>query len=118
PTLSGMRRRGVTPEALRAFCERIGVSTRDSVVDVALFEHALREDLNVRSPRVMAVLRPLKVTIENFPEGEVVLLDAPFDPEKPDGPSRKLPLSREIWIERDDFMEAPPKKFFRLSPGA
>ena len=118
PTLSGMRRRGVTPEALRAFCDRIGVSTRDSVVDVALLEHAIREDLNHRSPRVMGVIRPLKVILENFPEGEVLELEAPLDPDQPDGPKRPIPFSREIWIEADDFMESPPKKFFRLSPGA
>jgi glutaminyl-tRNA synthetase len=118
PTLAGMRRRGFTPEAIRNFCERIGVSTRDSVVDVSLLEFAVREHLNATSPRVMAVLRPLKVTLENFPEGEVEWLDAPYDPEKPDGPSRKLPLSRTLWIERDDFMEVPAKKWFRLAPGA
>jgi glutaminyl-tRNA synthetase len=118
PTLAGMRRRGFTPEAIRAFCDRIGVSTKDSVVDVSLLEHALREDLNARCPRVMAVLRPIKVTLENFPEGEVWEIDAPYDPEKPDGPSRKVPFSRELYIEADDFMENPPKKFFRLSPGA
>jgi glutaminyl-tRNA synthetase len=118
PTLAGLRRRGVTPSALRKFCDRIGVSTRDSLVDVALFEHALREDLNTTSPRVMAVLRPLKVVIENLGEDETVELDAPYDPEKPDGPSRKLTLTREIYIEQDDFLENPPKKYFRLFPGA
>ena len=118
PTLAGMRRRGFTPEAIRAFCDRIGVSTRDSVVDVSLLEHALREDLNARCPRVMAVLRPIKVTLENFPEGEVWEIEAPYDPEKPDGPKRKVPFGRELYIEADDFMENPPKKFFRLSPGA
>ena len=117
PTLAGMRRRGVTPASLRAFCDRIGVATRDSIVDVSLLEHAIREDLNARSPRVMAVLRPLKVTIRNFPEGEVIEFDAPFDPENPQGPSRKVPLAREIHIEQEDFMESPPKKFFRLAPG-
>ncbi len=117
PTLAGMRRRGVTPEALRALCERVGVATRDSIVDVSLFEHALREDLNARSPRMMAVLRPLKVTLVNFPEGETVSFDAPFNPDEPDGPRRSVPLTRELYIEREDFMEAPPKKFFRLAPG-
>jgi len=117
PTLAGMRRRGFTPEALRAFCERVGVSTRDSIVDISLLEHALREDLNARSPRVMCVLRPLKVVLENYPEGQVDELDAPYDPEKPDGPSRKIFLSRELYIEKDDFMEKPAKKWFRLAPG-
>jgi glutaminyl-tRNA synthetase len=124
PTLAGMRRRGVTPEALRAFCDRVGVSTRDSVVDVTLFEHALREDLNARSPRAMAVLRPLEVVIENLPEGEVIELDAPWHAEpgeraeQPGGPTRKVPLTRRVYIDRDDFAEVPPKKWQRLSPGA
>ena len=118
PTIAGMRRRGFTPQALRAFCDRIGVSTRDSVVDIALLEHTLRDDLNATSPRVMAVVRPLKVTIENFPEGEVLWLDALYDPEKPEGPSRKVPFTRELYIEREDFMEVPAKKWFRLAPGA
>jgi len=118
PTLAGVRRRGYTSSALRRFCERVGVSTRDSVVDISLLEHTLREDLNATSPRVMAVLRPLKLTIQNWPEDEVQWIDAPYDPEKPEGPSRKVPLSRTVWIERDDFMESPPKKFFRLAPGA
>ncbi len=118
PTLAGLRRRGYTPSALRKFCDRVGVSTRDSVVDVSLLEHTLREDLNATSPRVMAVLRPLEVEIENWPEGKVEWLEAPYDPEKPDGPTRKVPFSRRIYIERDDFMEEPPKKFFRLAPGA
>jgi glutaminyl-tRNA synthetase len=117
PTLAGLRRRGYTPEALRAFCDRIGVSTRDSVVDIALLEHALREHLNATSPRVMAVVRPLKVVIENMSD-EVTWIEAPYDPEKPDGPKRKVPFTRELWIERDDFMEVPAKKWFRLAPGA
>jgi glutaminyl-tRNA synthetase len=117
PTIAGMRRRGFSPEALRSFCDRIGVSTRDGVVDVSLLEHELREHLNATSPRVMAVLRPLKVVLENFPEGDVVELDALYDPEKPDGPSRKVHLTRELYIERDDYMENPPKKWFRLGPG-
>jgi len=117
PTLAGLRRRGYTREAIQAFCERVGVSTRDSVVDVSLLEHALREDLNARSPRVMAVLRPLKVIIENIEEGAEEVFDAPYDPEKPDGASRKVHLTREVWIERDDFAEVPPKKWFRLAPG-
>jgi glutaminyl-tRNA synthetase len=118
PTLAGMRRRGCTPAAIRKFCDRIGVSTRDGNVDVALLEHALREDLNATSPRVMAVLRPLKVTIENFPENHVEWIDAPYDPEKADGPTRTVPLARELFIEREDFMEVPAKKWFRLAPGA
>ncbi|HEX9296130.1 MAG TPA: glutamine--tRNA ligase/YqeY domain fusion protein [Polyangiaceae bacterium] len=117
PTLAGMRRRGVTPQAIRNFCERIGVSTRDSLVDVSLLEHAVREDLNATSPRVMAVLRPLRIVLDNFPEDQVDELDAPYDPEKPDGPSRKVPFSRELYIERDDFAEQPSKKWFRLAPG-
>ena len=117
PTLAGLRRRGYTPEAIRNFCDRIGVSTRDGIVDVTLLEHALREDLNARSPRVMAVLRPLKVVIENFPEGRVETFDAPSDPEKPDGLSRKVPLTRVLYVEREDFMEVPAKKWFRLAPG-
>jgi glutaminyl-tRNA synthetase len=117
PTLAGLRRRGYTKEAIQAFCERVGVSTRDSVVDVSLLEHALREDLNARSPRVMAVLRPLKVVIENMAEGVEEAFDAPYDPEKPEGPTRKVYLSRELWIERDDFAEVPAKKWFRMAPG-
>ncbi len=117
PTLAGMRRRGYTKEAIQAFCERVGVSTRDSVVDVSLLEHAIREDLNATSPRVMAVLRPVKVVIENMDAGVEEVFDAPYDPEKPDGPSRKVYLSRELFIERDDFAEVPAKKWFRLAPG-
>jgi glutaminyl-tRNA synthetase len=117
PTLAGMRRRGYTPEAIRNFCERIGVSTRDSLVDVALLEHTLREHLNATSPRVMAVLRPLKIVLDNFPEGRVDEFHAPYDPEKPDGPTRKVPFSRVLYIERDDFAEVPAKKWFRLAPG-
>ena len=117
PTLSGMRRRGFTPEAIRTFCERIGVSTRDSLVDVSLLEHALREHLNATSPRVLAVLRPLKIVLDNFPEGRTDELIAPYDPERPDGPTRKVPFSRVLYIERDDFAEVPAKKWFRLAPG-
>ncbi len=117
PTLAGLRRRGYTPEAIRAFCDRIGVSTRDSVVDVALLEHALREHLNATSPRVMAVLRPLKVTVTNMDPEKVEWFDAPYDPEKPEGPSRKVPFSRELYIEQEDFTLTPTKKWFRLAPG-
>ncbi len=117
PTLAGLRRRGVPASAIRRFCERVGVSTRDSVVDIALFEHTLREDLNATSPRVMAVIHPLEVEIENFADGKVEWIDAPYDPEKPDGPKRKVPFSKHMYIEKDDFMESPPKKFFRLAPG-
>jgi glutaminyl-tRNA synthetase len=117
PTLAGMRRRGFTPEAIRNFCERIGVSTRDSLVEVSLLEHALREHLNATSPRVMGVLRPLKIVLDNFPEGQVDEIVAPYDPENPDGPSRKVPFARELYIEQEDFAESPPKKWFRLSPG-
>jgi glutaminyl-tRNA synthetase len=117
PTLAGLRRRGYTPEAIRAFCERIGVAKTDSTVDVGLLEHGLREDLNRRSPRVMAVLRPLKVVIENFPEGEVRDLEAPLHPEDPAQGSRRVPFSRELYVDRDDFREDPPKDWFRLAPG-
>jgi glutaminyl-tRNA synthetase len=112
-----MRRRGYTPAAIRRFAERIGVSRRDSIVDVGLLEHALREDLNATSPRTMGVLNPLKVVLENFPEGEVITLDAPFSPEDESFGSRTLHLTRELYIERDDFMEEPVKKWFRLAPG-
>jgi glutaminyl-tRNA synthetase len=117
PTLAGLRRRGYTPEAIRNLAERIGVSTRDSVIEVALLDFELREHLNATSPRVMAVLKPLKVTIENFPEGHVEWCTALYHPEKPEGPSRQLPLTREIFIDRDDFMMVPAKKWFRLAPG-
>jgi glutaminyl-tRNA synthetase len=117
PTMCGLRRRGFTPEAIRNFCDRIGLAKRDSVVDVALLEFSVREDLNKRAPRVMGVLRPLKVVIENYPEGQVDELDAVNNPEDPAAGKRKVPFSKEIYIERDDFMENPPKKFFRLGPG-
>jgi glutaminyl-tRNA synthetase len=118
PTLAGLRRRGFTPAAIRKFCERIGVSRRDSIVDIALLEHAVREDLNATSKRVMGVLRPLKVTLTNFPEHETIELDAPYNSEDPSWGSRKLPLTRELFVERDDFMEQPVKGWFRLSPGS
>ena len=117
PTLAGLRRRGFTPEAIRAFCDRIGVNVKDGIVDVSLLEHALRDDLNARSPRVMAVLRPLKLVLENLPEGEVIELELAADATKPDGPKRKVPLTRELYIEREDFAEVPPPKWQRLSPG-
>jgi len=117
PTLSGLRRRGYTPEAVRNFCNRIGVAKRESIVDFGLLEHTLRENLNKYSPRIMGVLRPLKVIIDNYPEGEVEEMDAVNNPEDSDAGMRKVPFSRELYIEQDDFMEDPPKKFYRLSPG-
>jgi glutaminyl-tRNA synthetase len=117
PTISGYRRRGYTPEAIRNFCERIGVAKADSTVDIGLMEHCLREDLNRRAPRVMAVLRPIKVTLVNYPEGQLEELDAVNNPEDPAAGTRKVPFGRELFIEREDFMEDPPKKFFRLAPG-
>ena len=117
PTISGFRRRGYTPESIRNFCERIGVAKADSMVDIALLEYCIREHLNKIAPRVMGVLRPLKLIIENYPEGQVEELDAINNPEDPAMGTRKLPFSRELYIEQDDFMEEPPKKFFRLAPG-
>jgi glutaminyl-tRNA synthetase len=117
PTLVGMRRRGYPPEAIRTFCERIGVAKRENLVDVALLEHAVREDLNKRAPRVMAVLRPLRVVIENYPEAQTEEFQIGNNPEDPSAGSRAVPFSRVLYIERDDFMENPPKKFFRLAPG-
>jgi glutaminyl-tRNA synthetase len=117
PTISGMRRRGYSPAAIRDFCKRIGVNKFNSTVDIALLEHCVRQDLNRHSPRVMAVLRPLKVVIDNYPEEKVEQLDAVNNPEDPAAGTREVPFSRELYIERDDFMEEPPKKFFRLAPG-
>jgi glutaminyl-tRNA synthetase len=117
PTLSGLRRRGYTPEAIRNFCETIGVAKADSIVDLPLLENYLREDLNKRVPRVMAVLRPLKVVLTNYPEGRVEQLEAVNSPEDSALGTRQVPFSRVIYIEREDFMEEPPKKFYRLSPG-
>jgi glutaminyl-tRNA synthetase len=117
PTISGMRRRGYPPEAIRNFCERIGVAKADSTVDFALLEFCVREILNKTAPRVMGVLRPLKVVIENYPEDRTEMLEAINNPEDPAAGTRQVPFSREIYIERDDFMEDPPKKFFRLAPG-
>ncbi|MGB7063150.1 MAG: glutamine--tRNA ligase/YqeY domain fusion protein [Candidatus Zixiibacteriota bacterium] len=115
PTLSGLRRRGYTPESIRDFCDRIGVAKRDSVVDIALLEHCLREDLNKKARRVMAVLRPLRVVIDNYPEGQTEELEAVNNPEDPSMGTRKIPFSRVLYIEQDDFREEPPKKFFRLA---
>src|SRR5262245_26095565 len=117
PTIAGIRRRGYTPEAIRDFCTRIGVAKKENTVDVALLEHTVREDLNRRAQRAMAVLRPVRVVIENYPEGTSEELDAVNNPEDASAGTRKVPFSRELFIERDDFMEVPPKKFFRLSPG-
>jgi glutaminyl-tRNA synthetase len=117
PTLSGLRRRGYTPEAIRNFCEAIGVAKRDAIVDVAQLEHAIRNDLNKRSARVMAVLRPLRVVIENYPESETEQLDAVNNPEDANAGTRKVPFSRVLYIEQEDFRENPPKQFFRLAPG-
>jgi glutaminyl-tRNA synthetase len=117
PTLAGIRRRGFTPEAIRDFCERIGVAKVNSTVDYALLEHCLREDLNKRAPRVMAVLRPLKVVLVNWPEGKFEEVEAVNNPEDPAAGTRTLPFGREIYIEQEDFREDPPKKYFRLSPG-
>ena len=117
PTIVGMRRRGYPPEAIRNFCDRIGVAKRENLVDVAHLEHAVREDLNKTANRVMAVVRPLRVVIENYPEGQTEHLDVVNNPEDAEAGTRKVPFSRELFIERDDFREDPPKKFFRLAPG-
>ncbi len=117
PTIAGLRRRGYTPEAIRDFCDRIGVAKRDSLTDIALLEHCLRDDLNRRAPRVMAVLRPLKVVIDNYPEDRVEDIEPVNNPEDPSMGSRTVPFSRVLYIEQDDFREDPPKGFFRLSPG-
>ncbi|MDY6791476.1 MAG: glutamine--tRNA ligase/YqeY domain fusion protein [Thermodesulfobacteriota bacterium] len=117
PTISGLRRRGYTPASIRNFCERIGVAKRDSMVDMALLEYSAREDLNKHAPRVMGVLRPLKVVIDNYPEGQVEQLEAENNPEDSAAGKRKIPFSRVLYIEKEDFMEDPPRKFFRLAPG-
>jgi glutaminyl-tRNA synthetase len=117
PTITGLRRRGYTPESIRDFCARIGVAKKENVIDVAQLEHSIREDLNRRAPRVMTVLRPLKVVITNYPEGQVEQVDVINNPEDPSAGTRKVPFSRVLYIEHDDFREDPPKKFFRLSPG-
>ncbi|RNB61699.1 glutamine--tRNA ligase/YqeY domain fusion protein [Brevibacillus gelatini] len=117
PTIAGFRRRGYTPEAIRAFAREIGVARSNSTVDAKMLEHFIREDLKLKAPRTMAVLNPLKVVITNYPEGQVEMLDAEINPENPEMGHRQIPFSREIYIERDDFMENPPSKYFRLFPG-
>jgi glutaminyl-tRNA synthetase len=117
PTIAGLRRRGVTPEAIRAFCKRIGVAKTESVIDVALLEEAVREHLNKTAPRAMAVLRPLRVVLDNYPEGQAEAMEVPVNPEDAAAGMRKVPFSKVLYIERDDFMEDPPKQFFRLAPG-
>jgi glutaminyl-tRNA synthetase len=117
PTVAGLRRRGVTPAAIRHFCHRIGVTKYNGLTDVALLEHSVREDLNKNALRRLGVLRPIKVVLTNYPEGKVEELDATNNPEDPNGGTRKMPFARELYIERDDFMENPPKKYFRLFPG-
>jgi glutaminyl-tRNA synthetase len=116
PTITGLRRRGYTAESIRDFCERVGVAKNAALTDLALLEHCLREDLNRRAPRAMAVLRPLRLVIENYPEGQVEMLDAVNNPEDPAAGTRQVPFSRVLYIERDDFRETPPKKYFRLFP--
>jgi glutaminyl-tRNA synthetase len=117
PTIAGMRRRGYTPEALRDFCERVGITKKDNVIQMSALENCVREDLNERAPRTMAVLNPLKVVLLNYPEGRTEMLPAANHPNRPEMGSREVPFAREIVIERDDFMENPPGKFFRLRPG-
>ena len=117
PTIAGFRRRGYTPEAIREFCDRIGVAKNSAIIDIALLEHSLRDHLNRTAQRAMAVMRPLKVVITNFPDGETDWLDAVNNPEDESAGSRKVPFSREMYIERDDFMEDPPRRFYRLAPG-
>jgi glutaminyl-tRNA synthetase len=117
PTLSGMRRRGYTPESIRNFCEKIGVAKFDSIVDIVVLENCIREELNKKAPRVMAVLKPLRVVIVNYPEDKEEELEAINNPEDPSMGARKVPFSRVLYIEQEDFREVPPKKFFRLAPG-
>jgi glutaminyl-tRNA synthetase len=117
PTIGGIRRRGYTPEAIRNFCGAIGVSKTNGSIELAMLEHFVREDLNKRAPRVMAVLRPLKVVIDNYPEGQVEEMEAVNNPEDPAAGARKIPFSRTLYIEQDDFREVPPPKYFRLTPG-
>jgi glutaminyl-tRNA synthetase len=117
PTISGLRRRGYTPESIRDFCARVGVAKKENVIDVGLLEHCVREDLNAHAPRAMAVLRPLKLVLTNYPDGQSEEFEIARHPDDASLGSRRVPFSREIYIERDDFMEDPPKKFFRLAPG-
>jgi glutaminyl-tRNA synthetase len=117
PTLSGLRRRGYTPESIRKFCEQIGVAKADSIVDLVVLENSIREELNKSAPRAMAVLRPLKVVIDNYPQDKVEELDVINNPEDPSVGTRKVPFARELYIEQDDFRQDPPKQFFRLAPG-
>ncbi len=117
PTVTGLRRRGYTPESIRDFCARVGVAKKENVIDVGLLEHCVREDLNRRAPRAMAVLRPLKLVLTNYPEGQSEEMAVANHPDDTSLGSRRLPFSREIYIEREDFLEDPPKKFFRLAPG-
>jgi glutaminyl-tRNA synthetase len=117
PTISGMRRRGYSPEAIRKFCAEIGVAKKDNLIDLSLLEHCVREDLDVHAPRVLCVLRPLKVVIDNYPENQVEEIECANHPKNPDMGSRKLPFSKMLYIERDDFQEHPPKKYHRLAPG-
>jgi glutaminyl-tRNA synthetase len=117
PTLSGMRRRGCTPEAIRDLCDRTGVAKTNSTIDIALLEHCIREDLNKRAPRVMAVLHPLRLVIDNYPKGQAEEIEAENNPEDPSSGTRRLPFSRVLYVEQEDFMEDPPKKWFRLAPG-
>jgi len=116
PTIAGMRKRGYTPEAIHNFCDRIGVAKNDSLIDVALLEHCVRDDLNEKAPRVMAVLNPLRVVIENYPEGQTEEFDSPYHPQNPEMGSRKVPFSKILYIEKEDFLENPPKKYYRLAP--
>ncbi len=117
PTICGLRRRGYTPESIRLFAEKVGVAKRDNIIDLSLLEWCVREDLNKRANRYMSVLNPVKLTIIDYPEGQVEFFNPPFNPENPDSELRQVPFSRELYIERDDFMENPPKKYFRLQPG-
>ena len=117
PTVTGLRRRGYTPESIRDFCARVGVAKKENVIDVGLLEHCVREDLNRRAPRAMAVLRPLKLVLTNYPIDQVEEMEVANHPDNTSLGSRRVPFSREIYIEQDDFMEEPPKKFFRLAPG-
>jgi glutaminyl-tRNA synthetase len=117
PTVAGMRRRGYTPEAIRAFCAKIGIAKNENLVDIGLLEHCVREDLNEHAPRAMAVLRPLRVVIDNYPEGRVEQIECPNHPQKPELGTRMAPFSRVLYIEREDFEENPPRKYKRLAPG-